>query len=132
MNHKLKILSVNESPFVASGFGVYEKELMNRLYDSGKYELATLACYGKVNDPLDRDIRWRYYANAVSPSDQRASEYQQGANVFGQWRFDICLLDFKPDIVCTPPGELVLTYDGYKPIEDIRVGDLVYTHTGKI
>lgn len=129
---KKRILIVNEASFVSSGFGVYGHEVLNRLYDTGKYELAELACYGRVNDPKDRNTRWRYYANAVAPEDKRHGEYQSnGANAFGQWRFDRTLLDFKPDIVCTPPGELVLTKKGYVPIEDIKIGDYVMTHRGR-
>ena len=32
---------------------------------------------------------------------------------------------------CFPAGTLVLTKNGYCPIEDIKVGDFVLTHTGK-
>lgn len=33
-----------------------------------------------------------------------------------------------PDDLCVPPGTLVRTPKGYKPIEEIRPGDLVWTH----
>ena len=32
---------------------------------------------------------------------------------------------------CFPAGTLVLTETGYKPIEDVRVGDMVLTHNGR-
>ena len=32
--------------------------------------------------------------------------------------------------VCLAKGSLVLTRDGYKPIEDIEIGDMVLTHKG--
>jgi len=32
--------------------------------------------------------------------------------------------------MCLPSGELIVTSEGMKPIEDIGPGDLVYTHTG--
>jgi site-specific DNA-cytosine methylase len=36
---------------------------------------------------------------------------------------------FSPD--CFPAGTLVLTADGYLPIEEVHVGDLVFTHRGR-
>jgi DNA modification methylase len=33
--------------------------------------------------------------------------------------------------LCLARGSLVLTYDGYKPIEDLSVGELVLTHEGR-
>lgn len=42
------------------------------------------------------------------------------------------ILDKHPGekILCFPPGTLVTTSNGYKPIEEIRVGDSVLTHKG--
>lgn len=33
--------------------------------------------------------------------------------------------------VCLARGSLVLTFDGYKPIEEVKIGDLVLTHEGR-
>lgn len=33
---------------------------------------------------------------------------------------------------CFPAGELVMTSDGYKEIQDVQVGDVVVTHTGNL
>ena len=99
-NKKLKILMVSEASFLSSGFGTYTKELLNRLYATDKYEIAEFACYGKVNDPKDKDIHWRYYANAVGSDDPRSKEYNSSMeNQFGRWRFERVLLDFRPDVV---------------------------------
>ncbi len=71
MKQKLKILMCSEASFINSGFGIYTKELLNRLYDTNKYDIAEFASYGFVNDPRDVSIRWKYYANAVKDTDPR-------------------------------------------------------------
>tara|TARA_Y100000385_G_scaffold291743_1_gene371910 strand:- start:23230 stop:24894 length:1665 start_codon:yes stop_codon:yes gene_type:complete len=100
MNKKLKILMCSEASFLSSGFGIYTKELLSRLHQTDKYEIAEFASYGFVNDPRDRSIPWRYYANAVKQEDPRYKEYMSRTdNQFGRWRFEKVLMDFKPDVV---------------------------------
>ena len=55
----------SEASFLNSGFGTYANEILKRLHATNKYEIAEFASYGKVNDPQDSSIQWRYYANAV-------------------------------------------------------------------
>jgi glycosyltransferase involved in cell wall biosynthesis len=132
-NRKKRVLWITEASYTCSGFGTYAYEVLKRLQATNKYELAEFASYGFVNDPRDSNVKWPFYANAVRDDDPRASFYKSNPiHQFGAWRFDRVCLDFKPDIVCTPPGELVLTKDGYKPIENIKLGDLIATHTGKL
>lgn len=101
MNHyKKKILMCSEASYLSSGFSTYTKEILKRLYATGKYEIAEFASYAKVNDPRDSSIPWLFYANMPSDNDPRSGEYNQNPeNQFGRWRFERVLLDFKPDIV---------------------------------
>lgn len=97
---KKRILLVNEYSQIKSGFGTYGDQVMNRLYDTGKYELAEFASAVKVNDKQDSKVRWMLYANGVTKDHPRFDEYNSHSqNQFGRWRFDRVLLDFKPDIV---------------------------------
>jgi glycosyltransferase involved in cell wall biosynthesis len=97
---KLKILMCSEASFINSGFGKYAYEFLSRLHKTGKYEIAEFASYGFVNDPRDKNIEWKYYANAVRENDPRYKEYMSRTdNQFGRWRFEKVLLDFKPDCV---------------------------------
>jgi glycosyltransferase involved in cell wall biosynthesis len=117
MSSKLKILMVSEASFLSSGFGTYTKELLSRLQSTGKYEIAEFACYGKVNDPKDSSITWRYYANAVDPSDPRHSQYNSSMeNQFGRWRFERVLLDFKPDVVIDIRDYWMNSYQQVSPL----------------
>lgn len=100
MANKLKILMCSEASYLNSGFSTYAKEILSRLHKSGKYEIAEFASYARINDPRDKDILWKFYANAIHEKDPRTSEYNSSTdNQFGKWRFERTLLDFKPDVV---------------------------------
>lgn len=115
-NKKLKVLMVSEASFLSSGFGTYAKEILSRLHKTQKYDIAEFACYGKVNDPKDANIHWKYYANAVDSSDPRSKEYNTSLeNQFGRWRFDRVLLDFEPDIVIDVRDYWMNSYQQFSP-----------------
>lgn len=117
--NKLKILMVSEASFLSSGFSIYTKEILNRLYKTNKYDIAELACYGTVNDPRDKDIPWRYYANAVKEDDPRFKEYNsRGDNQFGRWRFEKVLLDFRPDVVIDIRDYWMSAYQALSPLRN--------------
>lgn len=116
---KLKILMCSEASFIKSGFGTYTKELLTRLYKTGKYDIAEFASYGFVNDPRDVDIPWTYYANAVKDNDSRHQEYSSRTdNQFGRWRFEKVLLDFKPDVVIDIRDYWMSAYQRLSPLRE--------------
>ena len=78
---------VSEASFLSSGFGTYAKEILSD-YTTGKYEIAEFACYGKVNDPKDTLIKWRYYANAVPPGDPRHETYMKSPETVRTMEFE--------------------------------------------
>lgn len=88
-----------ESHAVNSGFGRYTKEILTRLSNTNKYELAELACYYK--DGSKANVPWKVYPNAPKEDDKTNLETYNSnpINQFGQWRFEKVLLDFRPDIV---------------------------------
>jgi len=97
---KKRVFIANDSSFIASGYGVYGKELLTRLHNSGKYEVAELGCYADCSRPEIRTIPWKFYPNAVGPDDKRFDSYRSNpAHQFGSWRFNRAIFDFKPDIV---------------------------------
>lgn len=96
---KKKVLFLTESHHLASGFGTYAKEVLTRLWSTGKYNLAEFASYGDL--AKCSHVPWRYYSNSPS-NDQEADIYNRNPNnAFGLWRLNHALLDFKPDIVLT-------------------------------
>ena len=97
-NKKLKILFCTESGHVHSGYGNYTRSLLNRLYDRNKYHIAEFSCYRSCDVPKTEP--WKVYPNAVVKNDDRYESYiANTTNQFGQWRFDVVLADFKPDVV---------------------------------
>ena len=98
--NKPRILVCSESTKISSGFGVYNKFLLEGLYKTNRYEIAEFASYGVIGDKEKYNIPWRYYPNAVDPSDSRQKILASSVeNHFGKWRFDRVILDYRPDIV---------------------------------
>lgn len=98
--NKKRVLLVAENHNLASGFGTYAKNLLERLHKSGKYELAEFAIYAQPS--MGKDVPWKFYGNAPEesdPEDQKKLYSSNANNQFGAWRFDKVVLDFKPDIV---------------------------------
>ena len=101
MTRKKKILFVTESHKLASGFGTYAKEILQRIYDTGKYEIAQFACYSPPTAFENTD--WLTYGVAPMQHEQEYTK-QHAENPAIQWgvtRFEHACLDFKPDIVMT-------------------------------
>jgi len=98
---KKRILFCNEASFLNTGYATYGREVMKRLFDTGKYELAELACYGHRDDPRAKDIPWNYYGNMPDSGNEEESRQYESAptNQFGEWMFENVCLEFKPDIV---------------------------------
>lgn len=117
MSKPLKILFCNEASFLSTGFAVYGKEFLKRLSKDPRFYVAELACYGYVNDKRDKDVNWRYYANAVHSHDSRFSVYESNReNPFGRWRFEKTVLDFKPDVVIDIRDYWMNSYQALSPL----------------
>ncbi len=99
---KKKILWVGEFTKLSSGYANYSRELLTRLHNTGKYEIAELSSYGTMSHPGVKDIPWKYYPAAPEENDPKEIKdlyKSKETNQFGEWRFDRTVLDFKPDVV---------------------------------
>lgn len=90
---------MGEATFLNTGYGVYGKELLTRLHQTGKYDIAELGGYGKCNDAHSLDIPWTYYGCMPDDETQNAEYSKEIANQWGMWRFEEICLDFQPDVV---------------------------------
>lgn len=114
---KRRILFCSEASYLNSGYANYGKQILKRLYNTNKYDLAEFAMYGTVNDPRSKNIPWKYYANSVDSTDPRYEKYSSSPlNQFGHWRFDIVCLDFKPDIVVDVRDPWMFDYQSSSPL----------------
>ena len=96
---KLRILWCGESSFLNTGYSIYAKEVLTRLYNTGKYKIAEMGCYSSPQNPEIQDIPWRFYPT-LPISDEENNHYNSNqSNQFGKWRFDDICLDFRPDVV---------------------------------
>lgn len=113
---KKRVFLTNDSSFLDTGYGVYGKEILSRLHNSGKYEVAELGCYASVGSEQIKSIPWKFYPNAVAQNDERINAYKANAlNQFGLWRFNRAILDFKPHIVFDVRDYWMLAYQEMSP-----------------
>lgn len=115
MSQKLRLLMCAESSNIKSGFGLYTREILSRLYDSNLFEIAELSCYHTMESP--KNVPWKVYPNAVNKDHKDYQKYQYSpVNAFGLWRFDSVVLDFKPDIVLDIRDFWMLSYQEISPL----------------
>jgi len=109
---KPRILWCGEASYLHTGYAIYGREVLNRLYATGKYEIAEFSSYGKPDSPEIASIPWGYYSNMPS-TDEEWQEYNSiPTNQFGVWRFEDVCIDFKPDIVCDIRDWWMLNHEG--------------------
>jgi DNA polymerase I-like protein with 3'-5' exonuclease and polymerase domains len=118
-------------------------ELRKWLVDEQKLEPLNLTKGGKtgVRTPSVDAKFLQHYADNGVPACKRILEYRNYSKLLGTYIKGLReLLDnngrvhtrFNQDVArCMPAGELVLTNRGYIPVEKVKVGDLVISHTGK-
>lgn len=98
---KKRVLFVTEATYLNTGYSTYGKNIIQKLVDSGKYEVAEFSIYGTENNKRRSLIPWKTYPNV--PSEDKVSELAEynarTLNHFGAWRFERVCLDFKPDVV---------------------------------
>lgn len=108
---------VGESSHLKSGFGNYTREILSRLHNTGKYEIAELSSYRTPSTPKTEP--WKIYPAAVVSTDPLYSEFvSNSANQFGQWRFEYALLDFRPHIVFDVRDFWNYTFEETSPLRE--------------
>jgi glycosyltransferase involved in cell wall biosynthesis len=117
MKMKKRILMCNESSLLSTGYSTYGYEVLTRLYNTGKYELAELAAYGKPDDPASNNIPWKYFPVLPRENDERGKAIYNSkpSNQFGEFIFDNVCASFKPDIVFDIRDTWMLEFEERSP-----------------
>lgn len=118
MNRKLRILFIGEASWLATGYATYNREILTRLAQTEKYELAELGCFATTQQASQQgNIPWRFYGNMPEPGDKAGIEkYNSNSmNAFGAWRFEEVLLDFKADAVVDVRDIYMCSFEATSP-----------------
>lgn len=116
MSDKPRLLMCAESSNIKSGFGLYTREILSRLYKTNLFDIAELSCYHTIESP--KNVPWKVYPVAVNKNHPDYTKYQNNAiNAFGLWRFDKAALDFRPDIVFDIRDFWMFSYQEMSPLK---------------
>lgn len=96
---KKRVLFCNDSSLLGTGFGTFAYELLTRLAQTEKFELAEFANYGYQKEEIDRRLKWTYFGNQPEQDSELEAFKSRAKNEFGEWKFDDACLQFRPDIV---------------------------------
>lgn len=96
----MRLLAITDFSELATGYGVYCKELLTGLQARG-HEVIELACGCIENDPKLNNVKWEVIANQPSPSNTRAKEAFDTLPLaeYGAWQFEDLCITYKPDVV---------------------------------
>jgi glycosyltransferase involved in cell wall biosynthesis len=98
---KKRVLFLTEATYLSTGYATYAKQILDRLYDSGKYEIAEFSIYGAEDAVERKGMRWKNYPNMPDKTNKKETEFYSSSpeHQFGSWRFEQVCLDFKADVV---------------------------------
>ena len=108
---KKRILFLSEASFLSTGFSTINRELLQRLAATGKYELGEIGSYARPDDPRIESFikgRWKFWGN-MPTTQEESNEFGkpssnprdkgQNINQFGANIFDKVCAEFQPDIL---------------------------------
>src|SRR6187402_1879708 len=115
---KKRILFVGEASYISTGYSTYAKEVLTRLYNTGKYDLAEFGCFGNYNDQQAYNPPWKFYSNLPNPNNDIEVNYYHSnrSNFHGAWKFEKILLDFLPDIVFDIRDAYMCSFEETSPL----------------
>lgn len=96
------------------------RELLTRLYATGKYEIAELGTNARPEDDRINYFPWKIYPVIPAMEDKESwglfNSKQEGQ--FGAWCFEKTILDFKPDVVLDFRDPYHCTYELLSPLRE--------------
>ncbi len=117
---KLRILWNSEATYLSTGYATYCREILKRLYATGKYDILELASYAKPSDKQLHETPWDIYPVLPADGDKDAwNEYNSHPmNQFGAGKFEhVCNL-FKPHVVYDLRDFWMMAHEAISPYRD--------------
>jgi glycosyltransferase involved in cell wall biosynthesis len=95
---KPRVLFASEFSQLKTGYAIYTKEVLSRLFATSKYDIMEFASYCNKNDPRLQQVPWKVFP--VLPEQHEQEQYNTDpTNQFGAWKFEQACLTHKPHIV---------------------------------
>lgn len=116
MSRKKRLLMVGESSYLNTGFAVYGRQLLTKLFNTGKYEIAEIGCYGNSRDPRAQQVQWGFYPNLPDSKEEEELYNNCPMAEHGAWKFESVCLHFKPDVVFSVLDPWMTSYQIYSPL----------------
>ena len=115
--YKKKVLFCSEASYLNTGYSTMTHEILLRLHNTGKYDIAELATYGMAKDPRIYDIPWTFFPNMPTPgnTDEQQAYESKSSNQFGEWKFEETCLKFRPDVVIDFRDPWMCQFELYSP-----------------
>lgn len=114
---KTRVLWVSEASVLNTGYAVYSREILKRLFDQPNIDIAEFAAYINSKDARVRGIPWKLYPNLPDPDNQEENKryISEPTNQFGAWKFEEVLHDYMPHVVCGISDFWMQSFIGYSP-----------------
>lgn len=113
---KKKILWVGEFTGTNSGYANYSKNILSRLYQTGKYQIAELACFGTLGHVQQNQSPWKIYSNLPNGDYEESIFGANEHNKFGAFKFNAVACDFRPDVVIDARDWWMLSFEELTPL----------------
>lgn len=95
----MRVLAITDFSELATGYGVYCKELLTGLQARG-HEIIELACGCTDNDPKLNNVKWTVIANQPSKNSKARKAYDElPLSEYGAWQFEDLCITHKPDTI---------------------------------
>lgn len=103
--NKKRILICGEASFLSTGFAIFNKEILKKLYSTGKYEIAEMGSYAPHGCKEGEALPWKFYGVMPNTEKEKKIHDEDPQHQFGKYKIDAVLADFQPDIVydCRDP-----------------------------
>ena len=102
LKNKLRITWCSEFSVLNTGFAVYSREILKRLYNTNKYDILEMASYSSPSDSRGTFMPWKLFHVLPHKDDEKGWEIYNSStdNQFGTHKFEEACLAHHPHVIC--------------------------------